>query len=80
MSLFWFSPRRHKRRQKPRPPRFEPLEDRLLLSDTSAPPILQYFEGSYTTITQRVPDIFSGGYGAVLTPPPGRADSGNQSW
>jgi hypothetical protein len=48
-------------------------------SDTSAPPILQYFEGSYNTIEQRVADVFNAGYGAVLTPPPGRADSGNQS-
>ena len=56
----------------------EMLEDRVLL-DVSAPPILQYDEGTYATIEQRVPDIFNAGYGAVLTPPPGRADSGNQS-
>jgi hypothetical protein len=54
------------------------LEERLVL-DYSAPPILQYFEGSYATIEQRAPDIFNAGYGSVLTPPPGRADSGNQS-
>lgn len=40
---------------------------------------MQWFEGSYNTIEQRAPDIFAAGYGAVLTPPPGRADSGNQS-
>lgn len=50
-----------------------------MVLDVSAPPILQWFEGSYNTIEQRVPDIFAAGYGAVLTPPPGRADSGNQS-
>ncbi|HEX7446069.1 MAG TPA: dockerin type I domain-containing protein [Pirellulales bacterium] len=47
--------------------------------DVSAPPTLQWFESSYNTIEQRAPDIFAAGYGAVLTPPPGRADSGNQS-
>lgn len=47
--------------------------------DVSAPVILQYFEGSYRTIENRTPDIFSAGYGAVYTPPPGRADQGNFS-
>ena len=56
----------------------ESLEARLMF-DVSAPPILQWFESSYNTIEQRAPDIFAAGYGAVLTPPPGRADSGNQS-
>ncbi|HET6880296.1 MAG TPA: hypothetical protein VFI31_09085, partial [Pirellulales bacterium] len=54
------------------------LELRLVF-DVSPPPILQWFEGGYNTIEQRVPDIFAAGYGAVLTPPPGRADTGNQS-
>jgi glycosidase len=58
--------------------RVEMLEERVLL-DTSAAPILQYFEGSDGTIEKRAPDIFNAGYGEVLTPPPGRADSGNQS-
>ena len=47
--------------------------------DVSDPVILQYFEGSYSTITNRMPDIFAAGYGGLYTPPPGRADSGNQS-
>jgi len=47
--------------------------------DVSAPAIFQDFENSYQTIENRVPDIFASGYGAVYTPPPGRADSGNQS-
>ena len=47
--------------------------------DTSAPVILQDFENTYGTIELRMPDIFAAGYGAVYTPPPGRADSGNQS-
>ena len=29
--------------------------------------------------TNRTPDIFAAGYGGVYTPPPGRAESGNQS-
>src|SRR5437016_1643982 len=57
----------------------EILEERIVPSDTSAPVILQYFEGADKTIAQRAVDIFNTGYGAVLTPPPGRADSGNQS-
>ena len=47
--------------------------------DTSPPPILQYFESSYNTISSRMPDIFQAGYGTIYTPPPGRADSGNSS-
>ncbi|HEY0008576.1 MAG TPA: hypothetical protein VGB55_07625, partial [Tepidisphaeraceae bacterium] len=47
--------------------------------DVSAPAILQWFEGSYKTIENRMADVFAAGYGAVWTPPPGRADSGNQS-
>ena len=56
---------------------FTPLAARA--TDTSAPVILQYFEGRYGTIEQRMPDIFNAGYGAIYTPPPGRADSGNFS-
>lgn len=47
--------------------------------DVSAPVILQYFESQYSTIESRMPDIFKAGYGAIYTPPPGRADSGNSS-
>ena len=47
--------------------------------DTSPPPILQYFESTYNTISSRMPDIFQAGYGIIYTPPPGRADSGNSS-
>jgi glycosidase len=56
----------------------EALEPRLV-PDTSAPVILQYFEGSYNTIERRAADVFDAGYGSVYLPPPGRADSGNQS-
>jgi hypothetical protein len=45
----------------------------------SAPVILQYFEGADQTIERRAPDVFNAGYGSVYTPPPGRADSGDQS-
>lgn len=47
--------------------------------ETSAPAILQWFEGSYSTIERRTVDAFVAGYGSVWLPPPGRADSGNQS-
>src|SRR5687768_11472008 len=47
--------------------------------DVSAPTTLQMFEASYKTIEKRSPDIFMAGYGAMWLPPPGRADSGNQS-
>jgi alpha-amylase len=40
---------------------------------TSAPVILQWFESSWQNIERRTPDLFSAGYGAVWTPPPGRA-------
>jgi len=47
--------------------------------DVSSPAILQYFESRYGTIENRMPDVFNAGYGAVYTPPPGRADQGNFS-
>lgn len=42
--------------------------------DVSAPAFLQWFESSYDTMEDRTVDIFMAGYGAVWTPPPGRAD------
>ena len=47
--------------------------------DNSPPAILQWFEASYNTIENRTADAFMAGYGAVWTPPPGRADQGNFS-
>jgi hypothetical protein len=47
--------------------------------DQSPPPILQWFESSYETIENRVPDIFLAGYGFVWLPPPSRADQGDFS-
>jgi len=47
--------------------------------DVSAPPILQWFDGSWKTMDKRAGDVFSAGYGGIWTPPPGRADSGNTS-
>ncbi|QQE12969.1 hypothetical protein JD969_05790 [Planctomycetota bacterium] len=47
--------------------------------DTSAPTILQWFDGSYKSMETRASDIFMAGYGNIWTPPPGRADSGNHS-
>src|SRR5436190_17920733 len=41
--------------------------------DNSPPVILQYFESSWQTMEKRMPDVFMAGYGAVWTPPPGRA-------
>jgi glycosidase len=47
--------------------------------DTSPPVILQWFESSYKTIENRMADVHRAGYGAIWTPPPGRADLGNFS-
>ena len=47
--------------------------------DTSPAPILQWFESTYETQERRMADVFMAGYGAVWFPPPGRADSGDQS-
>src|SRR5687768_1515033 len=47
--------------------------------DVSPPAILQWFESSYNTIENRTADAFMAGYGAVWTPPPGRADISNFS-
>src|SRR3569832_1452165 len=42
-------------------------------ADVSAPVIMQWFESSWQTMERRTPDLFNAGYGAVWTPPPGRA-------
>ena len=47
--------------------------------DVSAPTILQWFEATYDTMENRSADMFMAGYGAVWTPPPGRADISNYS-
>jgi hypothetical protein len=47
--------------------------------DNSPPPILQWFESSYKTIENRMPDLFQAGYGAVWTPPPFRSDTSDFS-
>ncbi|MFT3786232.1 MAG: alpha-amylase family glycosyl hydrolase [Tepidisphaeraceae bacterium] len=39
----------------------------------SAPVTLQWFESGWKTIDRRAADVFGAGYGAVWTPPPGRA-------
>jgi alpha-amylase len=39
--------------------------------NVSDPVILQDFNSSYLSIENKMPDIFSGGYGAVYLPPPG---------
>ena len=57
----------------------EQLESRRLLAAVSPPAFLQWFDSSFDTVEQRTPDIFQTGYGAVWLPPPGRADSGEQS-
>ncbi|HEX8524816.1 MAG TPA: hypothetical protein VF669_21370 [Tepidisphaeraceae bacterium] len=41
--------------------------------DKSPPVILQWFESSWKTMQKRTPDVFMAGYGAIWTPPPGRA-------
>ena len=50
-----------------------------LAFDESAPVILQWFESSYKTIESRMADVHAAGYGAIWTPPPGRADISNYS-
>ncbi len=45
----------------------------------SPAPFLQWFESSYDTIENRMADVHAAGYGAIWVPPPGRADSGDQS-
>lgn len=47
--------------------------------DVSQPATLQMFESTWTNMESRAPDIFLAGYGAMWTPPPGRADSSNAS-
>ncbi|WP_428390017.1 alpha-amylase family glycosyl hydrolase [Mucisphaera sp.] len=47
--------------------------------NTSAQPILQVFDLDWTTIDDRMADIFSAGYGRLWLPPPNRADSGGLS-
>jgi alpha-amylase len=73
----WLGARRHRRTRTRLS--LEQLEDRIALADFSAPAILQFFDATYQTIENRLPDLFNAGYGQLLTPPPGRADSGNQS-
>ena len=45
----------------------------------SPKPFLQWFDASYDTIDERMVDLHAAGYGALWLPPPGRADSGDQS-
>ncbi|MEE2844565.1 MAG: hypothetical protein VX761_08675, partial [Planctomycetota bacterium] len=59
--------------RRSRPLTLDRLEPRRLL-DASAPAILQWFEADYDVIEDRMPDLFSAGYGSVWLPPPGRAD------
>jgi alpha-amylase len=44
-----------------------------LAQQSSSPVILQWFESSWRNIERRTPDLFNAGYGALWTPPPGRA-------
>jgi len=55
------------------------LAGRTAAEDVSPPAILQWFETPYEVMIDRTPDLFMAGYGFVWTPPPGRADSGDQS-
>ncbi len=47
--------------------------------NVSPRPILQWFESTYGTIENRMPDFHAAGYGRVWVPPPGRADLSNFS-
>ncbi len=55
------------------------LVHRSAAMDESPPVILQWFESSYKTIESRMADVHAAGYGAIWTPPPGRADISNFS-
>lgn len=44
--------------------------------DRSEPAMLQMFEAKWTTIEERMPDIFATGYGQMWLPPPQRAEGG----
>ncbi len=50
-----------------------------LAVDVSPAPIYQIFEARWDTINERMPDIFSAGYGRFWLPPPNIADSGGLS-
>jgi alpha-amylase len=52
---------------------------RAVAQDVSAPAILQMYEAKWTTIEDRMADIFEVGYGQMWLPPPQRADSGGFS-
>jgi alpha-amylase len=58
---------------------FSVVAGRASAEDVSSPAILQWFEATYDTMDRRSADIFLAGYGAVYTPPPGRADLGDFS-
>ena len=47
--------------------------------DVSAPVILQWFDSKHETMEHRAADVFEIGIGAIWAPPPGRADTGDQS-
>src|SRR6476660_3563669 len=47
--------------------------------DVSQPAILQMFEAKWSTIEDRMADIFQVGYGQMWLPPPERADGGSLS-
>ncbi len=55
------------------------LASAALAEDVSPPPILQWFESTYRTMEDRLPDLFMAGYGFVWVPPPFRADQGSFS-
>ncbi|MEM6391522.1 MAG: hypothetical protein AAF797_01965 [Planctomycetota bacterium] len=46
---------------------------------SSAPAILQWYETTYETQINRMPDFFAAGYGSAWIPPTGKADSGGFS-
>ncbi len=51
----------------------------VMAEDSSPPAILQMFEAKWTTIENRMADIFQAGYGQMWLPPPQRADQGDGS-
>ncbi len=55
------------------------LASAAVAQDVSSPAFLQMFEARWSTIEDRMVDIFKAGYGGMWLPPPAKADSGGLS-
>lgn len=48
-------------------------------ANSSPAPYIQFFEATYETQVERIPDVFMAGYGVMWVPPTGRASTGSFS-